>query len=84
MNSDDLQPSEYTTDYRTLVAGSRKDFLGLILDSQTGVITRAFACGVKGNTPFCVEGTTNGSKYSDNQTLLFDTSLYGNTCALVP
>ena len=32
------------------------------------------------NEPFCIEGTSDGSKYNANRTLLNGTNLYNNTC----
>ena len=80
VNGEVLQSTDYVTDYRTLLTATRKDFLGLIIDSGTGKITRAFACGVKGNVPFCIEGVMGDSKYSDNLALLQGATLYNNTC----
>ena len=48
------EPSEATNDYTTLT--SHPYFLGLISDSNTGIIERTFACGIEGTTLFCLEG----------------------------
>ena len=59
--------SEGTTeDYTTLTSPY---FLGLIANESTGVIERAFACGVEGTTPFCLEGYDT-TKYSSNIDIL--------------
>ena len=65
-----------TTDYTTL---NKNYFLGFT-ETQNGKIDRAFACGIKGETPndgkaFCIEGTNDGSKYESNSSLLYE--LYG-------
>lgn len=78
----ELQVGDYDTDYTTTVTNSGKSyFLGLILENGTyGKITRAFACGIKGEDPhngeaFCIEGKTDGSLFTSNKGNL--TTLYG-------
>ena len=77
-----LQVGDYDTNYSTTVTNSGKPyFLGLILENGTsGKVTRAFACGIKGENPnqgkaFCVEGKTDGSLFTSNKGTL--TTLYG-------
>ena len=67
-----------TNDYRTLNKGY---FLGFT--ESNGKIDRAFACGIKGETPnsqtaFCIEGTSDGSKYSDNVALITGSTLWND------
>ena len=78
--------SGVTTNYTTL---NKNYFLGFTeVDDGNGnmVIDRAFACGIKGEIPnqgatFCIEGTTDGSKYSDNVILLQGTDLWNGGCS---
>ena len=64
-----------TNDYRTL---NKDIFLGFT--ESGGKIDRAFACGIKGEnpnqgTPFCIEGSIDGSTIATNQAFL--NTLYG-------
>ena len=45
-------------------------------------MTNAYACGVKDDVLFCIEGTSDGLKYSANQTLLQGADLWNNTCTV--
>ncbi len=56
-------------------------FMGVILNSSNQV-TKAYVCGIKGDIPFCLEGTNDGSSYTTNQTLLQSASLWNNTCTV--
>ena len=68
--------------YQELIATTGKNyFLGVKLNSNNEV-TNAYACGVKEGTPFCIEGYSDNSKYSANQTLLQGANLYNNTCTV--
>ena len=58
-------PDDATPDYTTLT--EHPYFLGFITNSDTGVIERAFACGIEGTKPFCIEGN-NIEKYYDGTT----------------
>ena len=78
-------------DYEELINTTGKNyFLGVKLNSSNQV-TNAYACGVKNDVPFCIEGTLysglggtqNATTYSTNQTLLQGASLYNNTCNVV-
>ena len=70
-----LTKSQYKENYEDVISESGKNhFLGLKLNAS-GTIERAFACGVENGTPFCIEGTTDGSKDSKNRNLLV--KLYG-------
>ena len=61
-------PDEATDDY-TILTSTHPYFLGLIGNETTGVIERAFACGVENGTPFCLEGYDT-SKYANNVDIL--------------
>ena len=66
-----LTPSEYTTDINNLkTAGNRQrhNFFGLILDGNT--ISRAYACILKDNKIYCIEGSTNGAYHNSNIAIL--------------
>ena len=68
--------------YEELIATTNKNyFLGVKLNSSNQV-TNAYACGVKDNVPFCIEGTSDGANYTTNQTLLQGANLYNNTCTV--
>ena len=56
-------------------------FLGLKLNSSNQV-TNAYVCSVRNNVPFCLEGSTDGSTYTANQTLLQGASLWNNNCTV--
>ena len=93
-NSDTLY-----ADYTELVATKNKNyFLGFKFDGS-GNITNAYACGIKGTdmvnneeqvpgvnagTAFCIEGSTDGSSYSANSTLLSDstTGIWQGRCGV--
>ena len=61
-------PENATNDYTTLTS-SHPYFLGFIANQDTNVIERAFACGIQGTTPFCLEGYDT-TKYSNNIDIL--------------
>ena len=70
-----LKSSQYKENYEDVVAETGKDrFLGLKLD-KSGTIEKAYACGIKDGTPFCIEGSTDGSSYPANKDFL--NRLYG-------
>ena len=65
-----LTRTQYKENYEDVIRESGKNnFFGLKLNTS-GTIERAFVCGVENGTPFCLEGTTDGSKYSDNIDIL--------------
>ena len=65
-----LTSAQYKENYEDVISESgKKYFLGLKLNAS-GTIERAFACGIEGTTPFCLEATTDKSKYSDNVEVL--------------
>ena len=85
---DDANSSVLTSglyeNYQELIATTGKNyFLGVKLNNNNEV-TNAYACGVKDGTPFCIEGTVDGSKYADNQALLQGANLWNNTCNVGP
>ena len=65
--------------YQDIISESGKQyFLGLDIDEDTNIVNKIYACGIHNNNAFCIEGTTNGSSYTNNSDLLL--SLYGNFC----
>ena len=54
-------------------------FLGLILN-ENNQITTAYACGIKGEMAYCVEGTQSGAKYTEKKAFLQSENLWNNTC----
>ena len=87
-----VTPSVITTglydNYLDLVNTVGKNyFLGVKLNSSNQA-TNAYACGVKDNIPFCVEGSLypnlGGNQtpllYASNVALLQSSNLYNNTC----
>lgn len=67
---DTLSTSEYTTDINNLKKGQkqRHNFFGLVLSGNT--ISRAYACILKDNKIYCIEGSTNGAYHSSNIAIL--------------
>ena len=66
-----ITSSEYTTDALTLkTAGGkqRHNFFGLVLNDNT--ISRAYACILKDNKVYCIEGSTNGAYHNSNIAIL--------------
>ena len=85
-NNQNQTPTQITSglydNYEELIATTGKNyFLGVKLNNNNEV-TNAYACGVKDNEPFCLEGTSDGSKYTANQTLLQGANLYNNSCTV--
>ena len=87
-----VTPSVVTTglydNYLELISITGKDyFLGVKLNSSNQ-ITNDYACGIKNDVPFCVEGalwsgyggTTDEEIYNKNVSLVQGPSLYNNTC----
>ena len=76
-----LSYDSYSKNYEDIVKYSERDFfLGMVLDSNNKV-SRAYVCGIKNNTPFCIEGTPDGSRSYDNRTLLQSNNLWNNECS---
>ena len=67
--------------YKDVIKNGKNYFFGLKLNINNEV-TNAYACGVKNDVPFCIEGYNDNSKYSANQTILQKEDLYNNQCTL--
>ena len=68
---DSVIASEYTTDVNTLKTSGgkqRHNFFGLVLSGNT--ISRAYACILKDNKIYCLEGSTNGAYHDSNVAIL--------------
>jgi hypothetical protein len=68
---DTVSSSEYTTDINTLKTSGgkqRHNFFGLVLSGNT--ISRAYACILKDNKIYCLEGSTNGAYHNSNVAIL--------------
>ena len=66
-----LSSSEYTTDINKLKTSGgkqRHNFFGLVLSGNT--ISRAYACILKDNKIYCIEGSTNGTYHESNISIL--------------
>ncbi len=66
-----LSSNEYTTDINNLkTAGGkqRHNFFGLVLSGNT--ISRAYACILKDDKIYCIEGSTNGAYHNSNISIL--------------
>ena len=66
-----LTSSEYTTDINNLKTSGgkqRHNFFGLVLSGNT--ISRAYACILKDNKIYCIEGSTNGAYHNSNISIL--------------
>ena len=62
-----LSEGEYTTDITTIKTGGgkqRHNFFGLILSENK--ITRAYACILKDNKVYCIEGSVDGRYHTSN------------------
>ena len=78
-NSEGDEPSIVTSDlssnYEEVISQSGKSyFLGVVLNSSNQ-ITRAYACGLKGDVPFCIEGYHGNDKNNVNRSILDDSNL---------
>ena len=73
--------------YEELIGTTNKNyFIGVKLNNNNEV-TNVYACGVKDNVPFCIEGILYGAPetataYATNKGLLQGTELYNNTCTV--
>ena len=68
---DSVIASEYTTDVNTLKTSGgkqRHNFFGLVLSNNT--ISRAYACILKNDKIYCLEGSTNGAYHNSNIAIL--------------
>ncbi len=69
--SDTVTNDEYTTDVNTLKTSGgkqRHNFFGLVLSGNT--ISRAYACILKNDKIYCLEGSTNGAYHNSNVAIL--------------
>ena len=68
---DTLTSEEYTSDISTIKTSGgkqRHNFFGLVLSGNT--ISRAYACALKDNKIYCIEGSTNGAYHQSNIAIL--------------
>ena len=68
---DTVSEDEYTTDINNIrTAGNkqRHNFFGLVLNGNT--ISRAYACALKDDKIYCIEGSTNGAYHESNIAIL--------------
>ncbi len=66
-----LDSNEYTSDINNLKTPGgkqRHNFFGLVLSGNT--ISRAYACILKDNKIYCIEGSTNGAYHNSNIAVL--------------
>ena len=66
-----LSSNEYTTDINNLKTGGgkqRHNFFGLVLSNNT--ISKAYACVLKDEKIYCIEGSTNGAYFESNISIL--------------
>ena len=66
-----LSPSDYTNDINNLKTSGgkqRHNFFGLVLSGNT--ISKAYACILKNNKIYCIEGSTNGAYHNSNISIL--------------
>ena len=72
--------SGYSENYNDIVTSSGKNYFLGVVTNNNNEVTNDYACGIKDGTPFCIEGTNDGSKYTANQGLINGASLWNNTC----
>jgi len=68
---DTVTADEYTTDINSLKTSGgkqRHNFFGLVLSGNT--ISKAYACILKDNKIYCIEGSTNGAYHNSNIAIL--------------
>jgi hypothetical protein len=68
---DSITPDEYTSDIKTLKTSGgkqRHNFFGLVLNGNS--IARAYACALKDDRIYCIEGSTNGAYHQSNIAIL--------------
>ena len=70
-----LTSSDYEENYEDVITSSGKNFfLGLKLNGSNQ-IEEAYVCGLYNDeTPFCIEGSTDGSTYTTTSTFLNDST----------
>jgi hypothetical protein len=72
----------YSEKYDDIVTNTgKKYFLGVVTNASDEV-TNAYACAVKDGVPFCIEGTSDGSKYNTNSSLINGSSLWNGSCTV--
>ena len=76
--------SGYSENYNDIVTSSGKNYFLGVVTNNNNEVTNVYACGVKDGTPFCIEGTSDGNKYTANQGLINGANLWNNTCSLHP
>ena len=74
--------SGYSENYNDIVTSSGKNYFLGVVTNNNNEVTNAYACGIKDGTPFCIEGTSDGSKYTANQGLINGVNLWNNTCTV--
>ena len=68
---DTVSANEYTTDINNLKTSGNKqrhNFFGLVLSGNT--ISKAYACILKDNKIYCIQGSTNGAYHTNNISIL--------------
>ena len=72
--------SGYSENYLNIINSSgRHYFLGLKLNDNNQ-ITNVYSCGIKNDSPFCLESSSDGSTYEANKALM--QSLWGDACII--
>ena len=66
--------------YQDLINVTNKNYFLGVKRNSSNQVTNAYACGVKNNELFCIEGTPNGAQYASNNALLQKSSLWNGTC----
>ena len=74
--------SGYSTNYNDIVEQSGKNYFLGVITNGSNQIERAFVCGIKDDNPFCIEGTSDESKYNNNSSLINGANLWANTCSV--
>ena len=80
---DSVTDGEYTTDVNTIKTSGgkqRHNFFGLVLSGNT--ISRAYACILKDNKIYCLEGSTNGA-YHDSNVAILNQIFNSNQCKTI-
>ena len=77
--------SGLSDDYEEVVANSGYNYFYGVKLNNNNEIERAYVCGIKGNTPFCIEATDSSlpessTIYAANRSLLQSSALWNNSC----
>ncbi len=76
-----IDSSNLKDSYEEVVEENEENFFLGVITNENNQIERAFTCGLKdGTIPFCIEGTSDGSKYNENKKILQGANLYNNSC----